>query len=271
MLEGFKINSNLNVVYLYIIGKNRKESEKMKITTIGYWGAYPEANEATSGYLLQSEGKNILIDCGSGVLSNMQNYVDLTELDMVILSHYHADHMADIYSLQYAIRILMDLKKRKKPLFIYGHAEDEKFETLNYHDYTVAVPIDEKNPLKLKNISIIFQKNVHNGICFSMRIEKENKSFVYTADTGWYDKLIEFSYKTDLLICESSLYNEDFGAVKGHLTAGQAGEIAKRAEVRHLILSHLPHFGVHNNLLNQAKERFNGNVKLAKTGDVFYL
>jgi len=28
----------------------------MKITTIGWWGAYPSANEATSGYLLESEG-----------------------------------------------------------------------------------------------------------------------------------------------------------------------------------------------------------------------
>jgi ribonuclease BN (tRNA processing enzyme) len=33
-----------------------------KITTIGWWGAYPSAGEATSGYLLQSDGLNILGD-----------------------------------------------------------------------------------------------------------------------------------------------------------------------------------------------------------------
>ncbi len=35
----------------------------MKITTIGWWGAYPNAGEATSGYLLESEGFSVLIDC----------------------------------------------------------------------------------------------------------------------------------------------------------------------------------------------------------------
>ena len=68
----------------------------MKITTIGWWGAYPDANEASSGYLLESEGYYVLIDCGSGVLSRLQNYIALQNLDAVVLSHYHWDHVADI-------------------------------------------------------------------------------------------------------------------------------------------------------------------------------
>ncbi|QZY53732.1 MBL fold metallo-hydrolase [Crassaminicella profunda] len=243
----------------------------MKITTIGYWGAYPEVNEATSGYLLQSDDMNILIDCGSGVLSNMQNHIDLLELDAVILSHYHADHMADIYSLQYAIRILMDLKKREKPLYIYGYKKDKKFETLNYHHYTVACPIDENSAIKFGNLTCTFRENVHADPCFSIRVEKEDKAFVYTADTGWSDELIKFSHKADLLICEASLYNENYGIVSGHLTAGEAGKIAKMAEVRHLVLSHLPHFGEHEQLLKQAKENFNGKIELAQTSKTWDL
>ncbi|TCO68820.1 MBL fold metallo-hydrolase [Marinisporobacter balticus] len=238
----------------------------MKITTIGYWGAYPAANEATSGYLLQSEGENILIDCGSGVLSNMQNYIELVALDAVILSHYHADHMADIYTLQYAMRILMDLKKRKKPLHIYGHAEDKEFEKLHYYDYTIANAIDERKPLKLGELTIFFNRNVHSDTCFSMRIEKKNKKIVYTADTGWDDTLIKFADKADLLICESSLYNENVGTITGHLSAGEAGKIAAMADVKQLVLSHLPHFGEHDDLLKQARENFDGKIEMAKTG-----
>jgi ribonuclease BN (tRNA processing enzyme) len=107
-----------------------------KITTIGWWGAYPSAGEATSGYLLQSDGLNILVDCGSGVLSLLQNYIKLQNLDAVVLSHYHWDHVADIGCLQYAARILMDLGDREKPLEIYGHAEDDNFSGLSYLQYS---------------------------------------------------------------------------------------------------------------------------------------
>jgi ribonuclease BN (tRNA processing enzyme) len=49
---------------------NRKEPvNTYKINTIGWWGAYPSAGEATSGYLLQSDDLNILVDCGSALLS----------------------------------------------------------------------------------------------------------------------------------------------------------------------------------------------------------
>lgn len=67
----------------------------MRLTVIGYWEAYPDKNEATSRYLLQGDKYNILIDCGSGVLSKVQNYIDLTEIDTIILSYYDGDHAGD--------------------------------------------------------------------------------------------------------------------------------------------------------------------------------
>ncbi len=59
----------------------------MKITIIGWWGAYPNAGEATSGYLLESEGFAVLIDCGSGVLAQLQKHYSLQAVDAVVLSH----------------------------------------------------------------------------------------------------------------------------------------------------------------------------------------
>ncbi|WP_129600860.1 MBL fold metallo-hydrolase [Anaerophilus nitritogenes] len=241
----------------------------MKITVIGYWGAYPQKNEATSSYLLQTEQANILIDCGSGSLSKLQNYIDLEKLDAVVLSHYHADHIADVYPLQYAIRILTDLGKRENPLPFYGHLEDEKYATLTYDKYTKGYPIGVENSLKIKDITFHFQKNVHPGTCFAIKIEKDSKKIVYTADTGWYNELISFSKNTDLMICEASLYKENYGLIPGHMTAKEAGKIAQMCDTKKLVLSHLPHFGEHNNLLKEAKEEFKGNVEIAKTGSTW--
>jgi ribonuclease BN (tRNA processing enzyme) len=195
----------------------------MKITTIGWWGAYPNAGEATSGYLLESGGFTVLIDCGSGVLAQLQHYTTLQAIDAVVLSHYHSDHVADIGCLQYASRILMDLGQRKQPLKIYGHAEDKNFDALNYLQYSTGYAVDVQTSLQLGPLKLSFCSNIHPDPCYSMRIEENDHTFVYISDTGYTDDLVQFAHKADLLLCESSLYDEYQGRIPGHLTAGEAG------------------------------------------------
>ncbi|MCX8046397.1 MAG: MBL fold metallo-hydrolase, partial [Anoxybacillus gonensis] len=43
----------------------------MKVTVIGYWGAFPKKNEATSCYLFEHDGFRLLVDCGSGALAQL--------------------------------------------------------------------------------------------------------------------------------------------------------------------------------------------------------
>ncbi len=104
-----------------------------------------------------------------------------------------------------------------------------------------------------------------------MRIEKNNLTLVYISDTGYTDELVHFARQADLLLCEASLYDEYRGKIPGHMTAGEAGYIAQAAGVRHLVLTHLPHFGHHRLLVEQARERFTGTVELAKTGKSWLL
>ena len=85
----------------------------IQLTVIGFWGAYPGPGEATSGYLLQSEGFNLLVECGSAVLSRLPGHVEPDALDAVLISHYHADHVADIQARKSArpgIRALTTLR-----------------------------------------------------------------------------------------------------------------------------------------------------------------
>jgi ribonuclease BN (tRNA processing enzyme) len=243
----------------------------MKITTIGWWGAYPSASAATSGYLLESEGFSVLIDCGSGVLAQLQKYIKLQQLDAVVLSHYHSDHVADIGCLQYASRILMDLGKRKQPLKIYGHAEDKNFDGLNYLQYSTGYAVDTQMNLQLGPLKFTFCRNIHPDPCFSMRIEKNDHAFVYISDTGYTDDLVKFAHTADLLLCESSLYDEYQGRIPGHMAAGETGQIAAAAGVQHLVLTHLPHFGNHRLLVEQARKKFKGTIELATTGKSWQL
>lgn len=236
----------------------------MKFTVLGSWGAYPEANEACSGYLLQVKDKNILLDCGSGVLSGLANYIAFEDLDAVVISHYHADHMCDIYSLQYAMDILLKTKKRSKPLSIFGHDQGATFKKLSYKDACHAVPISSN--MTIENISFKFRETKHQQKCYAMRIEDQNKSLVYTADTGWSEDLIEFSKNADVIVCESSLFNHQEGLNDGHLTAGQAGRLAYMAGASSLMITHFPHFGDLSQLEKEAADAYGKSVMKASKG-----
>jgi ribonuclease BN (tRNA processing enzyme) len=243
----------------------------MKLTIIGWCGGYPEANEATSGYLVQTEKVNVLLDCGSGVLSLLQNYISLEELDAVILSHYHGDHTADIQSLQYSTEILHKLGKRNKSLKIYGINQQPYYNKLSYGGHCRAYHVNNKTILNIEDIEISFSGNIHSMPCLAIKIKHGDKSFVYSGDTEWTNNLVELSKGCQLLLCECNLYNNQFGKVPGHLTAGEAGKIAKQAGVNKLILTHLPHHGNHNNLINEAKVEFDGVIDIAAKGKTYFI
>lgn len=243
----------------------------MKITIIGCWGAYPKEGDATSGYLLETDSYKLLIDCGSGILSKIQKYINLDEIDVVILSHYHSDHIADIFCFQYQAMISMQLGNRKDPLKIFAHDLDDDFKKLGLEEYVNVFPINDNSTLVFDDIKVTFNWNIHPIPSLSMRLQRDDKVFVYTGDTGLSDELIRFAQGADILFSECSLYNSQLGIIEGHLTAGEAGKLASQSGIRKLILTHLPHYGNHDELEMQAKEEFDGEVFVAHSGLIWEL
>ncbi|MDQ0232222.1 MBL fold metallo-hydrolase [Metabacillus malikii] len=239
----------------------------MKLRVIGFWGGFPAVNEATSGYLLEEGNYRMLIDCGSAVLSKLQETIAIEELDSVILSHYHHDHIADIGPLQFARHVLSFIKEVRTPLPIYGHTLDRNaFDKLTYKEATKGLKYEPNESLTLGPFTITFLKTIHPVPCFAMRITNGHSTVVYTADSSYQDEFITFSKGADLLISESSFYSNQDGTNAGHMTSVEAANIAEKAGVKHLLLTHLPHYGDHEMLVKDAKDYFKGQVTLARTG-----
>src|SRR5690625_2457507 len=146
----------------------------MKITIVGFWGGYPAKNGATSSYLVEKDNFTLMIDIGSGALSKVQNYKSVSEINAVIVSHYHHDHVADIGVLQYAYLVHNQLNKRHELLPIYGHQEDEQGFKLLSHDYTTGIPYDPNESLEIGPFKIEFLKTNHSVPCYGMKITSEN-------------------------------------------------------------------------------------------------
>src|SRR5690625_3051403 len=170
----------------------------MELTIIGYWGGYPARNGASSMYVLEKDGFMLVIDVGSGGLAKFQKYKNITDINAVLLSHYHADHIADVGVLQHAWLVQSYISGNDTVLPIYGHDADEiQFEKLN-HDFTKAVKYKSDNAIKIGPFFIRFLKTNHSVPCYGMRITDGTNTIIYTADTAYQEEWIKFSQNADL-------------------------------------------------------------------------
>ncbi|WP_042356534.1 MBL fold metallo-hydrolase [Bacillus rubiinfantis] len=237
----------------------------MKLTVIGPWGGYPKLNAASSGYLLEHNGFHLLIDCGSGIVSKLPNILQPEELDAVIISHYHPDHIADIGVLQHARLIQGYLGKKVPSLPIYGHSLDNyEFAKLTYKEITSGIAYNPEETLAVGPFHVSFLKTEHPVPCFAMRIEAANKVLVYTADSAFKEEFIEFASGADLLLCECNFYGNQNGQSAGHMNSIEAGRFAQQSQVKQVVLTHLPHYGNVDQLVSEAAAEFSGRITLAK-------
>lgn len=242
----------------------------MNLTPVGIWGGYPKANEATSAFLLEYEGFHCLIDCGSGVLASLQNFLPLAQLDAVVLTHYHADHIADIGSLQYSRLIQYYLEEPSKVLPIYGHTKDEEqFQKLSYKERTIGIPISEDQTTQIGPFTVSFCQTDHPVYCLAVKFCVEGRSLVFTADTAWHEPLIPFAKGANLLVSEANLFEEHIGVSPGHMGGSEAGKLARLADVDQLILTHLPLHGDVTNILQAAQTEFKKTTEIAEVGKMY--
>lgn len=212
----------------------------MKVTVLGYWGGYPYEMEGTTSYLVESEGYHLLLDAGSSTLIQLEKHLNPLELDAVLVTHYHHDHIADLGVLQY-LRQLAPYEGAKQVLPIYGHMEDtHQFNQLTMPGVSIGCGYKESDILEIGPFKIEFIRTVHPVPCFAVRIKEisSGKVFVFTADTGYFSGLTDFCHKADLLITDTYLLSGNEGH-HAHLTTKETGNLASNAQVRHLVLSHL--------------------------------
>ncbi len=71
---------------------------KLSVMVLGSGGPIPPAGRASSSYLVFTDGKpRILMDAGGGSYANLSaSGAVIKDLDMVLLSHLHIDHTADM-------------------------------------------------------------------------------------------------------------------------------------------------------------------------------
>jgi ribonuclease BN (tRNA processing enzyme) len=102
-------------------------------------------------------------------------------------------------------------------------------------------------------------------------VEHGSRVLVYSGDTGPCAALDELAAGADLLLCEAAFVADGDNPRDLHLTGGQAGEVAARARVDTLVLTHIPPWHDPTRVLDEARGTFAGAVELATTGATYSL
>jgi len=222
----------------------------MEVIVLGNNGPYPSAGGACSSYLVRSGNTSMLNDCGPGSLANLFKYMDPKDLDAILVSHLHYDHISDLYALGYYLKA----NNKQIDLFLPDSPRDV-YETFRDNDAYNTFIICDCNMFHIKDITISFCEMTHSSKSFACKFRDDKSMFVFTGDTDNNEKIKDYALDSDLLIV-------DGGNAKSHLTPLDCDLLSYESNAKQFVVSHLnPSFD--NEKLFEHR--------LAKIGDVYKL
>lgn len=211
----------------------------VQVTVLGSSGTYAREGNACSGYLIESGGYRVLVDCGPGTLANLQAHSGLLDLDAIILSHAHGDHWLELPVLCAAYAHVFG----REGLTVLGGADHLSTVERLMGDVRPTLfwqVIADAEEATLGPLRFRFSRTDHPTETLAMRISDDASAVGYSADTGPGWSLNELGRGLDLAIVEATYLDGDRTEPNAvHLTAWQAGALGRLADVGHLALTHL--------------------------------
>ncbi len=258
----------------------------MKVTVLGKSPSWQDADGACSGYLIQTERMNVLLDCGNGVFAKLRKFIDYVDLDAVLISHLHADHWLDLvpysYALTYApkqqpvpVHTWPGTDSPARPRMIAPPGTIEMFRRVvgawgNDDPIENAFEINEYAPgdsVEVGDIRATFQEVPHFMQTFAVDItDQQGGRLTYGADCRPGDEIVEIARDTDLLFVEATLPRPERTGIRGHMTPGEAGEHARHAGAKKVVLTHISDELGDDWAREEAEKTFGGPVEVAREG-----
>jgi ribonuclease BN (tRNA processing enzyme) len=262
----------------------------VRLTVLGKSPSWQDAGGACSGYLVEEGDVAVVIDCGNGVFSKLRLFRDYVDVDAVVLSHLHADHMLDLvpfsYALTYAPRqqpvpvdrwpgtdhparprlhVPPGARDTFRRLTGTWGPEDLIEKAFDLREY------EEADTLEIGSLRVSFQGVPHFVDTYAMRLSTTNGAgrLVYGADCSPTEELTRFATDADLMLMEATLPRPERTGKRGHLTPREAGEHARAAHAGRLVLTHISDELDADWARSEAADAFEGVVEVAREGAVY--
>ena len=233
----------------------------MTFYLLGTGAAVSDPHRTTTMLAVEEAGRFVLVDCGGDAFQRvLAAGLDPANLDAVILTHEHPDHVSG-----YPLLIeKLWLFGRREPIPVYGPAPTlhlartlfgafttDRWDGLpdrEYHDVALEPGVEV---LRTDDLTITATRVDHPVPTIGLRFESRDGSVLaYSCDTAKSSAVANLARNAEVLIHEAC------GAIPHvHSSPEEAAETARDANVKQLILVHLPP-GLADEDLVEARQSF---------------
>ena len=242
----------------------------MRITVLGGSGAFPTADQACSGYLVEHEGFRLLVDPGYATLPRLLAHMAADLVDAVLISHGHPDHCADLNPLLRARALRDEDLPPALPVYALPRATDAVLaldrpgmlaDAYTLHEFRAG------DRLRIGPFAAETRLLPHFMPNAGIRLAAGNTVVAYTGDTGPTADVVELARDADVLLAEASYPDEVPADSARYLSsARQAGQYAADAGVGRLVLTHLIPGTGQQAARDAAAGTFDGSIDVATSG-----
>ena len=221
----------------------------MELTFLGCGDAFGSGGRFNTCFLLRAADTSVLLDCGaSSAIALQRANVDLDAIDVLLLTHFHADHAGGVPFLMLAAQF----SKRARPLCIagpvglarwYEQALEHAFPGSSRVMPRFALRLVELAPgstTQLGALSVFAVQAQHEptgcGPCLAYRVELAGRVVAYTGDGAWSDALLSVARGADVFIAEAYFRDK---RVPYHLSLGTLLEKLPLIRARRVIATHM--------------------------------
>ena len=272
------------------------------VQVLGSGGPELQDKRASSSYLVWEDGQAlVLVDAGGGsALRFGESGATMSQLDVILFTHFHVDHSGDFAALIKSSWF----EDRKRPLPVYGPPGNEFMPSTTEFvgdffgeshgafrylselfvpgeegDYKIEphnVEADAIPKVMFRSGDVVASavKVTHGAVpALAWRVEVHGKSIVFSGDTnGEGEGLVRLASNADVFIAHNAVPEGATGLERRlHMPPSVIGEIAGKARVKSLVLSHrmLRTLGKEDQTLAEIKKRYSGPVTFANDLDCF--
>ncbi|HEX6358515.1 MBL fold metallo-hydrolase [Actinophytocola sp.] len=256
----------------------------MRLTVLGCSGSTPGPQAPSSGYLLEADGFTLGVELGNGTLAELQALRDPFTLDGLVFSHLHPDHCADFTALTVlrrwhpsppvdprVHRLPVYAPKEAPTRFAAAYAPDEAelagTDLTDVYDFHPLAPGTQTiGPFTMTTAEVD-----HPCDAYGFRFTHNGRTFTYTGDTAVCDTLDDLAHAADTLLGEASWTHSPVRPPGVHLSGRELGELATRASVGRLLITHVAPWTDPAAVLAEAQETYEGEVALVSRGATYDL
>lgn len=240
----------------------------MRVHVVGSSGTFPAHGRPASGYVVEQGGTRVWCDAGPGTFISLP--VDPDLIDAAVISHQHPDHCSDLTAAVHAWTYRPE-PRPPVPLYapqavwdrITGFLDQEP----SCFDFT---PVGTGDSARIGEMSVSFVEMDHSVPTVGSLWEANGRTLFFTGDTGPAGDWPEVAAGADVLLSEASYQeatkNRDY---PHHLSAVEAGEIARRIGAGQLVLTHIPPYLDPAVSVAEAESAYDRPVRLAVAGTSF--